>query len=81
MSVIVEETQILKDFIAESVEKMDKGGVAYVSGNYCTYNHKDGVLDRHHQKLVSKLHSLGYESTTNHGHGCLDWRFTKKIEL
>ena len=81
MSTVAEETQILKDFIAKSVKNMDKGGTAYVTGGYCTYNHKDSVLEKHHQKLVNKLHSLGYESTTNHGHGCKDWAFTKKIEL
>lgn len=81
MTTLEEETQILKDFITKAVETIEKGGKAYVTGNYCTYNHKDSVLDKHHQKLVNKLYSLGYESTTNHGHGCKDWAFMKPINL
>lgn len=75
------ETKILKDFIAKAVKRLEDGGTAYVTGNYCTYNYVDSVLDKYHQKLVNKLHSLGYESTTNHGFGCKDWAFMKKIEL
>lgn len=81
MSVVEEDTKILKDFIDESVERMEKGEYAYVTGGYCTYNHRDSVLNDHCDKIVNKLVSLGYEYTTNHGFGCKDYKFSKKIVL
>jgi hypothetical protein len=41
----------------------------------------DYVVQQHANKIVDKLTSLGYIYTTNHGHGCKDWRFSKDFEL
>jgi len=75
------ETRICKEFIQESVETLKKGGTSYVSSGYIQRDSEKTILDRNARVIVDKLHSLGFTSTTNHGHGCYDWRFTKKIEL
>jgi hypothetical protein len=78
------DTRILTNFINSSVETLEKGEATYVKDGY-SYDNKGGVYDeiiqRHSNKIVAKLLSLGYEYTTNHGFGCKDWRFTKKITL
>lgn len=74
-------TKTLKDYIAESVEELESGGSVYVRGGYYTYNDRDAILNAHYHQIVQKLSSLGYTYTTNHGHGCYDYTFTKKIEL
>lgn len=81
MTAFEEENKILKDFIIESVEKMEKGHVVYVTGGYIQHDYKARVLDANCSKIVTKLSSLGYSYTTNHGHGCKDYRFIKNIEL
>ncbi len=71
----------LKAELAKMVVKLEKGNSVRLSKGYVVHSHEDKTLQDYCDKLVNKLHSLGYESTTNHGFGCYDWRFTKKIEL
>jgi len=76
-----EETLILKEWLSKAIENLDKGGAEFLSSGYIVYTHKDTVLQRNCHLLISKLTDLGYTHTTNHGYGCYDWRFTKRIEL
>lgn len=75
------ETQILKDFVEKCKSSLEAGKSALVRGGYISHNYEDGVIDQNCGLIVDKLSSLGYTYTTNHGHGCRDYRFTKKIEL
>lgn len=75
------ETRILKEFIDKSVVSLDKGDSVLVSGGYIQHDDTARILDKHCSKIVNKLTSLGYEYTINHGFGCKDYRFMKKIEL
>jgi hypothetical protein len=81
MSTRETETQILKDHLATLIASLEKGESCSVSGGYITHEYKSNLIDKNCGKIVSKLVSLGYEYTTNHGFGCKDYRFTKKIEL
>jgi len=81
---VIEDTKKLKDFIDKCVERMENNGYAYVSDGYSGGNNGgqyDNLMQAHANKIVAKLVSLGYEYTTNHGHGCKDWSFSKKIDL
>lgn len=75
------ESRILKEYIANKVETLEKGEATYVYGGYIHHNYNDNLIDSNCSKIVTKLTSLGYEATTNHGHGCRDYRFTKVIDL
>ena len=81
MSAVEEDTQILKDYIAEQVERLERGDYAYIRGGYNTHSYKDSVIDTNCARIVNKLSSLGYDYTTNHGYGCRDYKFSKPIEL
>ena len=78
---VIEDTKILKDYVAAKVKTMEEGGYAYITGGYLQHSYDERLIDSHCSKIVSKLYSLGYECTTNHGHGCQDYKFSKKIEL
>ena len=75
------DTQILKDCIERKVEDLEKGECAYVSGGYIQRGYEENVIDSNCYNIVQKLLELGYTYTSNHGFGCLDYRFTKKIVL
>lgn len=81
MTTLEKDTEILKTFIEESVQTLERGENVYVTGGYLNHCYKTRVLDEYCSKIVSKLSSLGYEYTTNHGHGCRDYKFSKKIDL
>ena len=81
MTTFEQETKILKDYVAKCIEKLENGESVRLSGNYITHSYKDGVIDKNCNKIARKLSELGYEYTTNHGFGCLDYRFLKRIEL
>lgn len=75
------DTRILKDYVNKCVENLEKGEKELIRGGYINHSYKDSLIDSNCSKIVSKLSSLGYEYTTNHGHGCRDYWFSKKIEL
>ena len=79
-----EEIQKVKDFASRCIETLEKDNYARVSSGYIGDN-SGGVYDKtvqkHANKIVSKLVSLGYIYTTNHGFGCYDWSFTKDFEI
>lgn len=74
-------TIILKEYIANGIEHLEKGNSFHVSGGYRRHTYKDKIIDRNCDKIVNHLRSKGYEYTTNHGFGCKDYTFTKPIEL
>jgi hypothetical protein len=76
-----EVTAILKDELDYLVSSLEKGQSVLVRGGYIHRDYKSEVIDRHCDTLVDKLTSMGYGYTTNHGHGCRDYYFMKKIEL
>ena len=74
----------LKDYVSTLIESLEKGDYAYVKNGYSKNSRGgayDGLFQTHSRKIVSKLVDLGYEYTTNHGYGCYDWTFCKKIDL
>lgn len=76
-----ETTKILKDYINKCVAELEKGERCLVRGGYQWHTYNESIIDKHCSQIVQKLISLGYTYTTNHGHGCYDYWFTKKIEL
>jgi len=76
-----ETTEILKAEVEGLIESLEAGGEVLVRGGYTPYTDRDRILYRHCETIVQKLVSLGYTYTTNHGHGCKDYHFTKRIEL
>lgn len=74
-------TKILEDELVSIIEKLEKGESVLVRGGYVNHSYKDRTIDMHHQTLVSKLTALEYQYTSNHGHGCYDYHFTKPIKL
>ena len=79
-----EEIQKVKDFASRCIETLEKDNYAYVCSGYSggsDGDKYDSVVQRHANKIVSKLVSLGYIYTTNHGFGCYDWSFTKDFEI
>ena len=81
MTTFEKDTQILKDFIATSVTELERGEPVHVSGGYIQRDYDRNLLDSNCSTIVKKLLELGYIYTSNHGFGCLDYRFTKKIAL
>jgi hypothetical protein len=81
MTTFEEDTQILQDYIAKSIETLDTGEPVYVKGGYISYNYRDKVLDSNCSTIVRHLLELGYTHTSSHGFGCLDYKFLKRIEL
>ena len=81
MTTFERNTQILKDFIKGSTESLESGNSVCIRGGYINHSYEENIIDSNCSKIVEKLVSLGYEYTTNHGHGCRDYHFTKKIEL
>ena len=81
MTTLEEDIKILKDYVNEKIKVLEGGEPAFIRGGYLSHNYKDKLIDANCSKIVSKLTSLGYEYTTNHGFGCKDYRFSKTIEL
>ena len=79
-----DEIQKVKDYVNRCIETLENDNYARVKSGYNGDN-KGGVYDkviqRHANKIVSKLVSLGYIYTTDHGYGCYDWTFCKEIDL
>lgn len=75
------DTEILKTYVENIVEDLEAGNSRLITGGYIRHTYNENLIDVHCNKIVNKLIDLGYEYTTNHGHGCKDYRFTKKIEL
>ena len=76
--------QKVRNYVEECIESLEKNNYAHVVSGYSgtsdggKYDHE---VQRHAQKIVAKLSSLGYTYTTRHGHGCYDWRFEKDFKL
>ena len=75
------DTQVLQDYLANKVKALDKGDSVLVTGGYCRHGYEDRLIESNCSNIVSKLLDLGYTYTSNHGYGCLDYRFTKEIKL
>ena len=76
-----EVSKILKDYLDRLIKNLEEGEPAYVKGGYLEHDDEASVIDANCSKIVTKLISLGYEYTTNHGYGCKDYTFLKPIEL
>ena len=84
MNTMEQDLQKVRDFVAKCIESLEKGDYARVCSGYSGSSDGgkyDYVVQRNAQKIVSKLSSLGYTYTTNHGYGCYDWTFQKEFEL
>jgi hypothetical protein len=84
MIMSTDEIQKVKDYVNRCIETLEKDNYARVSSGYNGDNScgvYDKVVQRHAHKIVSKLVSLGYIYTTNHGYGCYDWSFCKDFEI
>jgi len=77
--------ELVKSYVDRCIANLEKGEYAYVCDGYSGNNREDSmyntVIQSYSNKIVSKLTSLKYKYTTNHGHGCKDWKFYKDIEL
>jgi hypothetical protein len=74
----------VKNFVQGCITSLEEENYAMVRSGYMGDNSGgafDYVVQQHANKIVDKLTSLGYIYTTNHGHGCKDWRFSKDFEL
>ena len=79
-----QEIQKVKDFTSKCIDTLEKGNYAYICNGYIGGNDGDkydSLIQRHSNKIISKLVSLGYIYTTNHGFGCYDWSFSKDFEI
>jgi len=76
-----QDTKILKNYIQKCIETIEKGDKAYIRGGYIQHTYEESLIDSNCDKIVEKLKSLGYEFSTNHGHGCFDYAFYKPINL
>ena len=74
-------TEILKEYVEDCIDRLEKGNLVVVRGGYNNHTFKDIVIDDNCNKIAAKLIELGYHYTTNHGHGCYDYHFLKKIKL
>jgi hypothetical protein len=85
MGQVAKDIEIVKAFVDRCIESLEKGEYAYVCdgyrGNSNGVNMYDTTIQSYSNKIVRKLTSLGYKHSTNHGHGCKDWKFYKDIEL
>ena len=84
MGQVAQDIEKVKAFVDRCVESLEKGEYAYVCDGYQGGNDGDkydNTIQSYSSKIVSKLLSLGYIHTTNHGFGCKDWKFYKEIEL
>jgi len=84
MGEVANDIDKVKAFVDGCVETLENGDYAYVCSGYSgdsSGGKYDRVVQAHSSKIVSKLVSLGYLYTTNHGFGCYDWKFYKEIEL
>lgn len=84
MSQVAEDTKKIKAFIERSITAMNKGHYVYLCNGYSgdsSGGKYDNVIQDNSNLILNKFLSLGYTYTTNHGHGCKDWKFSKKIEL
>jgi len=74
----------VKAFVDKCIEDLENGNYAYVCKGYMGGNDGDkydNTIQSYAHKIIDKLTSLGYKYTTDHGHGCYDWKFYKEIEL
>ena len=79
-----QEIQKVKDFTSTCIDTLEKSNYAYIVSGYIgdsSGGMYDNIVQRYADKIVSKLVSLGYVYTTNHGHGCKDWSFSKDFVL
>jgi hypothetical protein len=84
MGAVAEDLEKVKAFVDKCIESLENGDYAYICDGYQGGNDGgkyDNTIQSHANKIVSKLVSLGYSYTTNHGFGCKDWKFYKEIEL
>jgi len=81
MTQLEKDTQIIQGYISDKIDALEKGNVVLVRGGYIQYGYEERLIDSYCSKIVSKLLDLGYSYTSNHGYGCKDYRFTKKIIL
>jgi len=84
MGQVKEDIAKVKEFIQQCVDSLEAGEYAYVCDGYLGGNDGgkyDNLIQSQSSRIVTKLLSLGYIHTTNHGYGCKDWKFYKEIEL
>ena len=81
MTQFEKDTQVLQNCLANMVKTLDNGDSILVTGGYSRHGYEDRLIESNCSNIVSKLLDLGYAYTSNHGYGCLDYRFTKKITL
>lgn len=74
-------SKTLKDEIKSLIERLEQGREVLVRSGYVAYTNRERIIYRYCETIVQKLISLGYSYSTNHGHGCKDYHFTKKIEI
>lgn len=84
MGQVLEDIEKVKNFIDKCIETLEEGNYVYVCDGYngsSDGGKYDSVIQSYANKIVSKLSSLGYVYTTNHGFGCRDWKFYKEFDL
>lgn len=82
MGQVSQDADKVKAFVEDCVNTLEEGNYAYVCSGYSSGSGKyDRTIQTYADKIVSKLVSLGYKYTTNHGHGCRDWKFYKEFEI
>ena len=81
MTQFEKDTQVIQGYISNKIDALEQGNTVLVRGGYIHYTYEDRLIDSHCSSIVSKLLDLGYSYTSNHGYGCKDYRFTKKIIL
>jgi len=81
---VKEDKEKIEGFVKKCIESLENGNYAYVCDGYSGGSDGDmydRLIQSYSSKIVSKLTSLGYKHTTNHGHGCKDWKFYKEFEI
>ena len=80
MGQVTKEIEKVKSFVGRCVETLENDGYAYVCDGYQGDNSGgkyDKTIQSYTSEIVSRLVSLGYTYSTNHGFGCYDWKFYK----
>ena len=84
MGQVKEDIDKVRDFVDKSIKNLENGEYVYLCDGYSgdsSGGKYDYVIQSYSSKIVSKLTSLGYKHTTNHGYGCKDWKFYKDFEI
>ena len=74
----------VRNFVEKCIQSLEDNNYVYVCSGYSGDSNGgkyDYTIQDYADKIVSKLVSLGYKYTTNHGFGCRDWKFYKEFEI